>query len=102
MKAILFLAALSITTSSFAAPAVPTAVTKAANELKAKSVRTVIKKVNNHEGNPCMPEGISYIVELQVKQASFNPMTSKVVYKWETAKTINVEKNGLTSEVCAE
>ena len=100
MKMILFFAALSLSASSFAAT--PAAVTKAANEHKAQSVRTVIKKVNNREGNPCMPEGIYYIVELQVKQASYNPMTSKVIYKWETAKTIHVEKDGLTSEVCAE
>lgn len=102
MKKLIILAIISISANAFAAPAVPAAVTKAANSLKAQSVRTVIKKVNNREGNPCMPEGISYIVELQVKQASFNRITNKVVYKWETAKTINVEKNGLTSEVCAE
>lgn len=101
MKKILILAVLAISANVMAAP-VPAAVTKAANALKAQSVRTVIKKVVNREGNPCIPEGTSYNVELQVKQASYNPMTNKVVYKWETAKTINVEKNGATSEVCAE
>lgn len=102
MKKILILATLAISANVLAAPAVPAAVTKAANSLKAQSVRTVIKKIINREGNPCLPEGTSYNVELQVKQASFNRETSKVVYKWETAKTINVEKSGLTMEVCAE
>jgi hypothetical protein len=100
MKKIIALLALSITSSSFAAP--PSAVIAAAKAMKSASVRTVTTKVNNTDGNPCIPEGVSYNVELQVKQAAFNRETNKVVYTWETAKTINVSKSGEVSEVCAE
>jgi len=75
---------------------------KAAAEMKAKDTRTIIRDVTNTDGNPCMPEGKSYQVDLQVKQASFNHETNDVDYTWETVKTIGVDKAGHVMEVCAE
>lgn len=78
------------------------AVEKAAAKMKSGDTRTIIKEVENTDGNPCMPEGKSFQVELQVKQASFDHEKMKVVYTWETAKTIGVDKAGRIMEVCAE
>ena len=78
------------------------AVEKAAAKMKSSDTRTIIKTVENTDGNPCMPEGKSFQVELQVKQASFDREKMKVVYTWETAKTIGVDKAGQIMEVCAE
>jgi hypothetical protein len=75
---------------------------KAAKELQLSSVKTVTTKITNTDGNPCIPEGTSYNVDLKIKQASFNYETNKTVYKWETVKTINVSKDGSVMEVCAE
>ena len=97
-KTILVLATL-ISTSAFAGNL---AVDKAAAKMKARDTRTVVKEVENTDGNPCMPEGKSFQVELQVKQASFDREKMKVVYTWETAKTIGVDKAGSIMEVCAE
>ena len=77
-------------------------VQKAASKLKANDTRTIIKQVENTDGNPCMPEGKSYQVELQVKQASYNHEKNKVVYSWETVKVIGVDMDGRVMEVCAE
>ena len=81
---------------------IPSVVKKVAADTKLTDTRTIVKEVTNDDGNPCMPEGKSYIVEVQVKQAVFNQETSKVVYSWETAKTISVDQAGRVSEVCAE
>ncbi len=54
------------------------------------------------EGNPCLPEGKSYQIELQVKQASYDHEKNKIVYSWETVKTIGVDNDGNMMEVCAE
>ncbi len=77
-------------------------VEKAAAKLKDKDTRTVTTEVENTDGNPCMPEGKSYQVDLQVKKAYFNAMQMRTVYSWETVKTINVSKDGRVMEVCAE
>ncbi|MGZ3797530.1 MAG: class I SAM-dependent methyltransferase [Pseudobdellovibrionaceae bacterium] len=74
----------------------------AGNDMKAKDVRTITKEVENVDGNPCMPEGKSYQVELQVKLAAFDHEKNKVIYSWETVKTIGVDKTGRVIEVCAE
>jgi hypothetical protein len=74
----------------------------AAQKLKANDTRTVITAVKNTDGSPCLPAGTSYNVELQVKQASFDPQAQKIVYSWETVKTINVDNLGVVMEVCAE
>lgn len=78
------------------------AVEKAAAKMKSADTRTIIKEVENTDGNPCMPEGKSFQVDLQVKQARFDYEKMKVVYTWETAKTIGVDKAGRIMEVCAE
>lgn len=88
--------------SSLSAFAGNFAVERAAAEMKESDTRTVIKDVENKDGNPCLPEGKSYQVELQVKQAAYDRLNNRVVYSWETVKTINVDKLGSVSEVCAE
>lgn len=99
MKKVLFLIALTSMSMNvaFAGP-----VSNAAAKMKLNDTRTVTKKINNTEGDPCFPEGISYNIELQVKKASFDRLKSKVVYAWETVKSINVSPSGEVSEVCAE
>ena len=96
----LTLVTIVLSQSAFAAETL--AVLKAAATMKANDTRTITKEVMNTDENPCMPEGKSFIVELQVKKASWNPLKSKVVYSWETAKIISVEKDGKVMEVCAE
>lgn len=81
---------------------VPESVTAAAQAMQSDSIRTVIVPFNNTEANPCVPEGESYNVELQVKQASIDPTTKQVVYTWETVKIINVSQTGEIVEACAE
>lgn len=78
------------------------AVEKAAANMKANDTRTVVKEVENTDGNPCLPEGKSHQVDLQVKQAAYDHMTNKVVYTWQTVKTISVDQSGRVMEVCAE
>ncbi|WP_413574572.1 hypothetical protein ACLVWU_10115 [Bdellovibrio sp. HCB290] len=78
------------------------AVEKVADKMKANDTRTIITEVENTDGNPCQPEGKSYLVELQVKQAAFDREKRKVVYSWETVKTIGVDNDGRVMEVCAE
>ena len=100
MKNLTAIAALFLSVSSFAStPAVVKAVAK---QMKADSVKTVITEVQNSAGNPCVPAGLSYNVELMVKTAQFDRMAGKTVYKWESAKLINVSKDGDITEVCAE
>jgi hypothetical protein len=98
-KTILITVALFASAGAFASNL---AVDKAAAKMKANDTRTVVTEVENKDGNPCMPEGKSYQVELQVKQASYNPEKNKTVYSWETVKTIGVDKDGKVMEVCAE
>ncbi|WP_142695467.1 hypothetical protein [Bdellovibrio sp. NC01] len=74
----------------------------AAAKIKEESTRTIIKTIDNVEGNPCLPEGKSYLVELQVRQAAYDRIHNKIVYSWETAKTVNVDKSGAISEACGE
>lgn len=98
-KIVPVIATILMSTSAFAGNL---AVEKAASKLKANDTRTIIKQVENTDGNPCMPEGKSYQVELQVKQAAYDHEKNKVVYSWETAKTIGVDTAGRVMEVCAE
>jgi hypothetical protein len=100
MKNVLIVFIFSISAQAFAS--VPNKVTEAAEALTLSSVKTVITKVTNTEGNPCIPEGDSYDVELQVKQANYDREKRKKVYKWETVKVINVSTDGSVMEVCAE
>ncbi len=88
------------TASSYAG--VPAVVKNAAKAMKTSDVRSVVTAVNNQEGNPCIPEGVSYNIDLQVKTAAYNRETQKIVYTWETVKTINSDAAGHISEVCAE
>lgn len=99
MKKIILLG-LIINSQAFAKT--PKSVVLAAETLKSSSVKAVITKVSNTDGNPCMPEEDSYMVDLQVKQANFNRETMKTEYEWETVKTINVSNKGKIMEVCAE
>jgi hypothetical protein len=73
-----------------------------AEKMKSTDVRTKVTEVENKDENPCMPEGKSLQIELQVRQAYFDREKSKIVYKWETVKTVGVDQSGQTSEVCAE
>lgn len=98
-KTIMATVALFVSVNAFASFS---AVDRAAAKLKTNDTRTIIKQVENTDGNPCMPEGKSYQVELQVKQASYDRIKNKVVYSWETVKTIGVNKSGSVMEVCAE
>ena len=74
----------------------------AAEEMKKEDIRTLVKQVENKEGNPCLPEGKSLIVELQVKQAYFDRVKKQVLYSWQTVKTIGFDKDGHIQQVCAE
>ena len=115
MKAFLFtLALIAISNTGFAASkkedknkkadssATPALVQKAATKMQIDDVRTVITAVKNEDGNPCMPEGLSYNAELQVKQAHYNGEKSNVEYKWETVKNINISTTGEVMEACGE
>src|SRR3989344_4213551 len=101
MKKVILTIALLFSVSSFAkvpeAPA-PQAVYKAAAKMKKNDVRTIVKSVMN----VCGGEGKSWNAELQVKQPSYNRLTNKMSYTWETVKTINVDRDGGVMEVCAE
>lgn len=100
MKNLIIIMATVLSTQSFATT--PKAVVSAAKELQLSSVKTVTTRITNTDGNPCIPEGTSYNVDLKVKQANYNRETNKTVYKWETVKTINVSKDGSVMEVCGE
>ncbi len=109
MKLALFTAAVlfSISSVSFAtspvAPKTPNVVAKAALEMQTKDVRTVVREVENTDGNPCMPEGKSFQVDLEVKTAAgYDHEKGEIVYNWEVVKTIGVDNEGLVMEVCAE
>lgn len=77
-------------------------VKKAALNLKVNDTRTIVKEVENTDGNPCMFEGKSHQIELQVKQVSYDRIKNEAIYSWETVKTIVVDKAGEVMEVCAE
>ena len=77
------------------------AAAKLATTMKTKDIRTIVTEVQNTDNNPCMGEGKSFNVELQVKMGERDAVKG-VVYKWETVRTINVDKDGLALEVCAE
>jgi hypothetical protein len=94
---------LSLSTPAFAVG--NAAVKQAAEDLKNNDVRTVITAVTNTEGNPCMAEGKSYSVDLQVKKAvtKMNKRGEVTVgYKWETVKTVGVDLEGRIMEICLE
>ncbi len=100
MKSVLALIAiLGMTSTTFAAGV---SIEQIAKQIKEANTRSVVKVVTNQDGNPCMPEGESYIVEIQVKQAHWDGINSKVVYEWVTEKSVSVDKNGSQMEVCAE
>ncbi|WP_413574710.1 hypothetical protein ACLVWU_10815 [Bdellovibrio sp. HCB290] len=99
MKSIVTLAAvLTMTTSAFAAGS---KVEDIAKKLKNEDTRTVIKVVESN-GYPCLPEGKSYIVDLQVKQAAYDRLNNVMIYNWVTVKTIGVSLDGSVMEVCGE
>jgi hypothetical protein len=81
---------------------IPEIVKAQAALMQQQDVRTVIKAVQNTDGNPCMEEGESYEVTLQYRTRFWDPIKSKVRSKWETAKSVNVSKTGDVMEVCAE
>lgn len=58
----------------------------------ANNIKTEIRMVENTEGNPCMPEGRSYQVDLLVN----------VETTWAVAKTIGVSLDGKVMDFCAE
>lgn len=94
---------LVVTLASMKASAMtPAIIKKIAANIKVTDTRTIVKTVMNTDGNPCMPEGTSYIVEVQVKQAAYNYDIRDVVYSWETVKSVGVDKDGRVTEVCAE
>ncbi|WP_413581758.1 hypothetical protein [Bdellovibrio sp. HCB288] len=100
MKSIITFAAILVMSSSvFAAGA---KVEDIAKKLKNEDTRTIIKVVENNHGSPCLPEGKSYIVELQVKYADYDRLNNKMIYTWRTAKSINVDLYGSVMEVCGE
>ena len=81
----------------------PNAVAKAASEMQSKDVRTVVREVENTDGNPCMPEGKSYQVDLEVKMAQgYDHDKNEIIYSWDVVKTIGVDNEGRVMEVCAE
>jgi hypothetical protein len=90
---------LGMASSTFAAGV---SIERIAKEIKDNDTRTVVKVVTNDDGNPCAPEGESYIVEVQVKEAMWDGINSKVIYRWNTVKTVGVDKQGGKMEVCAE
>lgn len=79
--------------------AAPKAVEDAANRMKASDVRTVITEVT--EDSACVAKG-SYNVDLQVKVALGYSRGNRPIYKWQSVKIINVEKDGSVMEVCME
>ncbi|MBO9667903.1 MAG: hypothetical protein J7501_13960 [Bdellovibrio sp.] len=100
MKSVIaFIAVLGATTSAFAAR--PT-IEQIAKKIKDHDTRTIVKVVENNGGEPCLPEGKSYSVELQVKHAAYDRINEKVVYSWITEKTVSVSLDGSVMEVCGE
>ncbi len=76
---------------------------KAGAEMLKSDVRTVVREVENTDGNPCMPEGKSFQVDMQVKTAlAFDMEKMETVYEWVTVKTIGVDLDGSVMEICAE
>lgn len=79
------------------------AVEKTAEKMRTEDVKTVITEVENTDHNPCLPEGKSHQIDLQVKKASaYDLEKNEVVYVWESVKTINVSADGTIMEVCSE
>ena len=79
---------------------IPELILAKAEELKQTEIKSVITEVTNTDGNPCLPAGTSYNVDLMVKQAIREDMD--VVHKWETVKSVNVSKTGEVMEICFE
>ncbi|MGE3974112.1 MAG: hypothetical protein AB7F59_06255 [Bdellovibrionales bacterium] len=102
MKSLVLIVLMSAFSFATSAQPTPNVVNRVAQNLKSQDTRTVIKAIENKEGSPCIPEGRSYQIDLQVKQATWNPLESKVIYNWVTVKTINSDPSGRVSEVCAE
>lgn len=80
----------------------PMAIKQAAERLKKSDIRAIITEVENNIKNPCLPPGKSYQIELQVKEATWNPIKSKVDYFWKTTKKVNSNQAGKIQEVCVE
>lgn len=88
------------TSAGHAAPAV---VEDVAERLKLQDVKKVITEVYNTDGNPCLPEGLSYQMEIQVKTVvGYEPDLEEIIYKWQTVKMVNIDKDGNVMEICRE
>ncbi len=82
--------AITVMMNSVAFANFPAAVEKAAEDLKQNDVKIVITEIGKSGERKK-----SYQVDLQVKQASYDHMESKVVYAWKTVKTAKVENTDL-------
>lgn len=99
-KLILFFLTVTVSNIVFASNLT---VEKAIASMQEKDVRTITKEVENKDENPCLPEGKSFQVELQIKSVvKFDYKKMKIIYFWKTVKTINVDKNGHIMEICIE
>lgn len=99
-KIALIVLAIALPLAGFAAGT--KAAKQTAAEFLAESTRTKITAVYNKDGNPCMDEGKSYKVEIQVRKGFWNGVKQKVVYTWETVNEVLVSKDGSLMEVCGE
>lgn len=108
MKKIIFTVAVLFSVSIFArvpeAPA-PKAVQNARKQLLKDDVRTTMKSIMNTDGNPCLSEGKSWEVEVQVRKTvraldANENLTTKD--EWETIKTVVIDRDGGVMEVCLE
>jgi hypothetical protein len=108
MKSVILSLMLLFSVSSFArvqeAPA-PQAVQDARAKLVSEEVRTTMHSIMNTDGNPCLSPGKSWQVEVQVKKderALDKKGDLTVVSKWETVRTVVIDKDGGVMEECLE
>jgi hypothetical protein len=61
-------------------------------------VRKTVTRFNNTEGNPCAPEGISYVVNVQVRKTEIQPGPNGepgAVRKWEDFAQYSISRQDL-------
>jgi len=85
------------------AGAVPAAVVQSLTKLASDTIRLELKAVKGEVGDPCMPAGKSYNVEIQVRNQVLGDIGDQgAQYVWETVKTLNIDKDGRVMELCQE
>jgi hypothetical protein len=69
-------------------------------QLMSNDIQTVVVEDENPNG-PCLPDGASYMVNLQYRQIYWDNILERNVYRWITIKTVNVNrKTGEIIQIC--